>query len=115
MAMASVAMDSPLRGKVVLITGGRRVGSELAPMLADRGAIIAMTYRFSRAVIEHTIDDVQSRGVEGMAVSANLSDSNQAESAVSEVVTRFGRLDALVYMASIYRRTPLATLDARDV
>ncbi len=68
MAMASVATDSSLQGKVVLITGGRRVGSELAPMLADRGANIAMTYRFSRAVIEHTLTDVQSRGVEGMAV-----------------------------------------------
>jgi pteridine reductase len=114
MAMASMAADSSLRGKVVLITGGRRVGSELAPMLADRGANIAMTYRFSRTAIEHTIADVESRGVAGMAAHADLSDPSQAANAVSEVVARFGRLDALVNMASVYRRTPLATLDARD-
>jgi pteridine reductase len=112
--MASVAADGSLRGKVVLITGGRRVGSDLARMLADRGANVAMTYRSSRAVIEHTIADVQSRGVEGIAAHADLSDPNQAANAVSEVVARFGRLDALVNMASVYRRTPLATLAARD-
>ena len=67
-----------LRGKVVLITGGRRVGSALARMLADRGANIAMTYRFSASRIEHTIAEVQSRGVEGMAVGADLSKPNQA-------------------------------------
>jgi pteridine reductase len=112
--MAAAETDGSLRGKVVLITGGRRVGSDLARMLANRGARIAMTYRFSRAVIEHTIADVESQGAEGMAVAADLADPNQAANAVSEVVARFGRLDALVNMASVYRRTPLATLAPRD-
>ena len=43
-----------LHGKVVLITGGRRVGSALAGLLADRGASIAMTYRSSREAIGRT-------------------------------------------------------------
>ena len=30
------------------------------------------------------------------------------------MVDRFGRLDALVNMASIFKRTPLATLSAQD-
>jgi pteridine reductase len=112
--MAPAAEDGSLQGKVVLITGGRRVGSDLARILAGRGANVAMTYRYSRAVIENTIADVESKGVQGMAAQADLSDPNQASNAVSEVVARFGRLDALVNMASVYRRTPLATLAARD-
>jgi pteridine reductase len=38
--------------KVVLITGGRRVGGELAVMMAARGWDVAMTYRTSRTAIE---------------------------------------------------------------
>ena len=51
-----------LDGKAVLITGGRRVGAELARMLADRGARLAMTYRTSREAIESALDDCRSRG-----------------------------------------------------
>ena len=52
-----MSAGSTLQGKVVLITGGRRVGSVLARMLADRGARVAMTYHTSRETIEHTIAD----------------------------------------------------------
>jgi pteridine reductase len=103
-----------LEGKIVLITGGRRVGSHLAVMLASRGANLAMTYHSSRDVIEHTIAEVRAKGALGLAVGADLSDPAQTGKAVAEVVARFGRLDALVNMASIYRRTPFATLTPRD-
>jgi pteridine reductase len=103
-----------LRGKVVLITGGRRVGSELAMMLAARGTHVGMTYHTSRAVIERTMEGARALGVAGLAVAADLSRPAQAENAVKEVAARFGRLDALVNMASVYRRTPLAELSPRD-
>ena len=64
-----------LRDKVVLITGGRRVGSALARLLADRGANLAMTYHTSRETIEQTIAEVQARGTDGLAVAADLSDA----------------------------------------
>jgi pteridine reductase len=103
-----------LRGKVVLITGGRRVGRELALLLADRGATVAMTYRTSRTVIEQTIQAMSARGAVGLAVEADLSHSAQAEGAITRVLQSFGRLDALVNMVSIYRRTPLETLSPQD-
>ena len=63
-----------LRGKVALITGGKRVGSALALMLAAaRGADGAMTYHTSREAIEKTVGEVESRGVRGLAVGADLS------------------------------------------
>jgi pteridine reductase len=99
-----------LEGRTVLITGGRRVGGELARMLADRGARVAMTYRTSRGVIEAILADCKSRGAETMAVQADLADPQQADRAVSAVVERFERLDALVNMASIYERTPFREL-----
>jgi pteridine reductase len=103
-----------LRDKVVLITGGRRVGGDLARRLADRGAAVAMSYHTSRAAIERLVAEVEARGAPGLAVGADLSIADQAERAVAEVAARFGRLDALVNMASLYRRTPFATLTPAD-
>ncbi len=101
-------------GQTVLITGGRRVGAELALLLADRGWNVAMTYHTSRETIERTIAQAEERGSQGLAIAADLARPEQAENAVHQAASRFGRLDALVNMASVFRRTPLATLSARD-
>ncbi|WP_435016380.1 SDR family NAD(P)-dependent oxidoreductase [Tundrisphaera sp. TA3] len=103
-----------LRGKSVLITGARRVGGELALLLAARGADVGLTYMTSREAIERTAAAVEARGTRSLAVAADLSDAAQAEAAVDRVVERFGRLDVLINMASIYRPTPLATLAPGD-
>jgi pteridine reductase len=105
-------MSAPVRA--VLITGGRRVGGELATMLAERGWDIAMTYHTSRDAVERTIAGVEALGRGGLAIPADLSRPEQAEDAVRRAADRFGRLDALVNMASVFRRTPLASLTPRD-
>lgn len=102
------------RPKTVLITGGRRVGAELARSLAGSGWRVAMTYKTSREAIERTIADVEAAGSEGLAVAADLTDPAQADHAVDAAVARFGRLDALVNMASIYRKTPFDQLTPAD-
>ena len=103
-----------LRGKVVLITGGRRVGGALAALLADRGCAVAMTYHTSRAKIEETLAKIREQGAPTLATPADLSDPAQAQRAVSETTAAFGKLDALVNMASTYRRTPFETLEPAD-
>jgi len=103
-----------LRGQVILITGGRRVGSELALVLADRSAKVAMTYHTSRSTIERTIEEVEAHGSAGVAIGADLSQPDQAENAVAQAIGRFGRLDALVNMASAFRRTPFCDLAPHD-
>jgi pteridine reductase len=103
-----------LRGKVVLVTGARRVGADLARLLAERGASVALTYFTSREAIERTVADVEARGASGLAVAADLARADQAEQTIARVVAHFGRLDALVNMASVYRRTPFGTLTPGD-
>ena len=99
-----------LQGKVALITGGKRVGGALATMLAERGANVAMTYHTSREAIERTVASVESCGVRGLAVGADLSKAGQAERAVAQVVEKLGRIDILVNMASTYRLMPFDSL-----
>jgi len=103
-----------LTGRVVLITGARRVGSKLAIDLADRGANIALTYHTSQPAIEQTAAEVRARGVAAFTVAADLSQGDQAEATVRQVVERFGRIDALVNMASTYTRTPFDSLKPND-
>ncbi len=103
-----------LAGKVILITGGRRVGSDLALRLAERGASVAMTYFTSRDTIARTVAEVEALGARGLAVAADLSKAEQADAAVAQAVAAFGQIDALVNMASVYRRTPFASLTASD-
>lgn len=100
-----------LTDKVVLITGGKRVGLALAPFLAERGAKLAMTYRTSRETIE---DGLKATGAEALAVHADLSIATQADHAVSEVLARFGRLDVLINMASVFDRVAFKDLTPDD-
>jgi pteridine reductase len=57
---------------------------------------------------------VSARGALGLAIEADLSRATAAEGAVTTVRQSFGRLDALVNMASVYRWTPLETLTPQD-
>ena len=103
-----------LQGKVVLITGGRRVGSEIAKKLAGRGCQVAMTYHTSRPTIEKTLLEVEALGARTLAIQADLADADQAARAVAETVRGLGRLDFLVNMASIYKKTPFVALEPGD-
>ena len=72
--------------KVALITGGRRVGGELALLMAAQGWRVAMTYHTSRAAIERTIEAVAEQGTAGLAIAADLARPEQAENAINQVV-----------------------------
>lgn len=103
-------MDSP----VALVTGAaRRVGAEIARCLHAAGARIALHCRHSRADAEALAAELNALRADSAAVfAADLLDVAALPALVAEVVTRFGRLDALVNNASSFYATPLATIDA---
>lgn len=103
-----------LRGKTVLITGGRRVGAELALQLAERGAQVAMSYFRSRKRIEAVIADVRRRNVGGVAIQADLRQAGNATHLVEETVRELGALHVLVNMASEFHPTPFSSLTDQD-
>lgn len=99
-----------LKDKVVLITGGRRVGGKLAIDLATRGAHIALTYFQSRDAAETTALQCRSLRVQAATFAADLRNADQATAMVQQVVQQMGRIDVLVNLTSIYNRTPFADL-----
>ena len=99
-----------LENRVVIITGGKRIGRVVAQQLADRGADIVLSYRGSKTEAEQTVGDVQSRGRRAFAVAADVSRSADCAELIASARDAFGRVDALVNMASVYGSTPFHEL-----
>ena len=102
-----------LTSRVVLITGTKRIGAELAVAVSTRGADVAIVYRSSVDEANAAAERVRQSGRRAMAVHADVSDPASCQAMVGAVEQEFGRLDVLVNMASIYERVPFDDLDAR--
>ena len=103
-----------LTDKVVLITGGKRIGQVVARELASRGAHIVTAYRGSRSEAEQTVQDVSALGRRAAAIQADVSREEDCRRLVADAVTALGRLDVLVNMASVYRAVPFDAMTGRD-
>lgn len=104
-----------LKDRVVLLTGGKRIGSTVAVALAQRGADVALSYHQSRAEAETTAEAVRGAGRRAMIWQANVSRADECEALVAATVAELGRLDVLVNMASIYRSIPLDSMSGDDL
>lgn len=91
-----------LTNRVVLITGGKRIGQVVAREHARRGADVALSYRGSREEAEQTAADVRAAGRKAAVIAADVGKAADCEALVAEVVAQLGRIDAVINMASIY-------------
>ncbi|CAN5853727.1 3-oxoacyl-ACP reductase FabG [soil metagenome] len=96
-----------LTGRAVLITGGKRIGADVAVDLAKRGADIALSYNQSESETLEVASQVRALGRKAEALQADLSNPVHCARLVDGAAARFGRLDVLVNMASVYRSVPL--------
>ena len=99
-----------LDNRVVIITGGKRIGRIVAQELAARGADLVLSYRGSKSEAEDTVRDVQARGRRAIATVADVSKAADCAALIASARDAFGRIDALVNMASVYGSTPFDDL-----
>ena len=99
-----------LEHRVVLITGPRRIGAEVAKRVAARGADVALSYNQSRNEAETAAAGIRATGRRAVCIQADLSQGPACAQLVDETVRQFGRLDVLVNMASLYAATPFDEL-----
>ncbi len=98
--------EQPQAAPVALITGAaRRVGRAIALRLAKAGFAIAIHYNTSANDAEQTRQDCVACGVDADTIRADLADRPATAALVDAVLTRFGRLDALINNASIFERS----------
>lgn len=103
-----------LENRVVLITGGKRIGQVVARELAARGADVALSYRGSRDEAEQTAADVRARGRRATVIAADVGHGADCAALVDGVVRDLGRIDALINMASIYASQPFDDTTEQD-
>jgi NAD(P)-dependent dehydrogenase (short-subunit alcohol dehydrogenase family) len=85
-----------LAGKLSVVTGANRgIGRALAIALAEAGSDVVVLVRVPDKAkdLQRELED---RGVRAVAVGADVTQLEEVEAAVSEVVTHFGHVDVLV-------------------
>ena len=94
---------------VALITGaGKRVGAVIARTLHAAGYDLALHYRHATAEAELLASSLErQRSDSTFLVQAELADLDALPAMVGRVLTRYGRLDALINNASAFYPTPV--------
>ena len=95
-------------GKTAIVTGASRgVGRATAIRLAEGGANVVVNYFSNEAEAVETVRLCQEKGVESIAVQADVSDLLHAQAIAKKAVERFGRIDLLVCNAGIWEGAPI--------
>ncbi|MGB9179735.1 MAG: SDR family NAD(P)-dependent oxidoreductase [Pyrinomonadaceae bacterium] len=97
-----------IKGRVALVTGASRgIGRATALGFASMGASVLVNYAHDRASAEKVASELERKGVEALAVGADISNLSEAERLVNAAVERFGRLDILVCNAGVWEGAPV--------
>lgn len=97
-------MIEALKGQTALVTGASRgIGRSIALALADMGANVAVNYSGNEEAANAVVSEIKARGVEAIALKANVGKSAEADALVKQVLDTWGRIDILVNNAGITR------------
>src|SRR5881397_910724 len=104
----------PLHDKVVLITGGSRgLGLVLARHVCARGGKVALIAR-DPDELARAKADLAPRGGKTLTIQCDLLDSGQIQSAVRQIIDRFGKIDILINNAGIIEVGPVEHMTPED-
>ena len=86
-----------LTGKVAVITGADSgIGRAIAALYAREGADVAVLYLCEHDDANMTADIVQQEGREALTIAGDVGDKAFCDSAIQQVIEKFGRIDVLV-------------------
>ena len=88
--------------KVALITGANRgIGKQIAITLAKQGFNVAINYRTANDSVSETIKEIESYGVQCLAVQGDVTNFEECENMTKQVIENFEKIDVLVNNAGI--------------
>jgi len=93
-------LETGLSGRVALVTGAANgIGRATAELLASEGARLVLS--------DNDAEGLEALELEGLRITADLSQRADVERVLAAVAEQFGRLDVLIHCAGIYRIAPL--------
>lgn len=114
--MSLIHKASPMIQPVALITGGaRRVGAAVCLALARVGYDIVFTYHTSSSDAHKLVKTIRELGREACAIQVNLAKPKADQLIENQLRKSFARLDVLVNNASLYQRTPVGDITAKQI
>ena len=101
--------------KVALITGATRgIGKQIAITLAKEGYNIALNYRTQNDDLYSTKKEIENLNVKCLAVQGDVSNYEECENFVKNIIEQFGRIDVLVNNAGVTKDMLLMRMKKED-
>ena len=102
-------------GKVALVTGATRgIGKQIALCLAKEGYDIALNYRSENEELTNTKNELEKLGIKVLPVQGDVSNYEDCERFVKEIIENFGQIDVLVNNAGITKDMLLMRMKKED-
>jgi glucose 1-dehydrogenase len=94
-----------LQGKVAIVTGAATgIGQAIAVAFAQAGASVVVDYVGDASAAQETLSKIKAVNGKSIAVAADVSKSEDANTLVQRAVAEFGKLDILVNNAGIEKK-----------
>ncbi|MBI2099702.1 SDR family oxidoreductase [Candidatus Uhrbacteria bacterium] len=103
-----------LKGKIAWITGGKRIGQEIAVALAEIGADLVISYRSSEKEAREIEERAKQFGRKVLVVQADMGHRESVAEAVEQIRKEFGKLDILILLASVFKPVKLEDISEKD-
>jgi len=109
------ATQVSLTEQVAIVTGASRgIGRAAALTLATAGLKVVVNYARSSAAADEVVQAIAKAGGEVIAVSADVSKTEEVQNLVKRTLDKFNRIDVLVNSAGITRDTLLLRMKLED-
>jgi 3-oxoacyl-[acyl-carrier protein] reductase len=104
-------LSRSIKGKIALVTGAASgMGRATAMLFADEGARVAVT-DLQKDAVDDVVSQICEAGGDAVGFVLDVSQRDQIDRVVEEIVAHFGGLDILINNAGISRPAPVESAD----
>lgn len=101
--------------KVAFITGGTRgIGRQIALTLSENNFDIVVNYRTENEALKTLKEEIENNNVNFYAVQGDVSNFNDTEKMVKEIIEKYSKIDVLINNAGITKDNLIARMKKED-